>query len=112
MKYNFKLKLAPTCAGQSAYEGQGAYAGQLGNEEPLKKTKTSNDKYFREYYELGCLCVLTNKIEKFEGEDDAEAVEFYEKNCQCSRHTNSANRKCWDSLLTPKEHRKLVNSLN
>lgn len=73
--------------------------------------KPINNKYFREYYEIGCLCVLTNRIKKIEGGDDAIAVEFYEENCQCSRHTNSANRECWDSLLTPEEHKKLIKSL-
>ena len=55
-----------------------------------------NSKYFRKYYEDGCLCILTNKIKKIEGGDDKLAVDFYEKNCHCSRHTNSAKRECWD----------------
>lgn len=74
----------------------------------LEKIKPSNNKHFREYYELGCLCILTSRIKKMEGGDDAAAVEFYEENCQCSRHTNSANRECWDSLLTPEERKGLL----
>lgn len=60
------------------------------------KDNKNNDKHLREYYEIGCLCVSTNKIKKFEGPDDTLAVDYYEENCHCSRHTNSANRDCWD----------------
>lgn len=60
------------------------------------KENENNDKYQREYYEIGCLCIRTNRIEKFDGHDDTLAVDYYEENCHCSRHTNSVNRDCWD----------------
>lgn len=51
---------------------------------------------FREYFERGCLCVLTHRIDKFNGEDNELAVKYYEKNCTCSRHPESGERDCWD----------------
>lgn len=54
------------------------------------------DKFFREYYESGCLCLLTGKLEKYNGSDNEEAVDYYNDNCNCSRNINSANRNCWD----------------
>lgn len=52
--------------------------------------------YFREYFEKGCLCVLTRRIDKFSGEDNELAVKYYEKHCTCSRHPESETRDCWD----------------
>jgi len=47
------------------------------------------------YFEEGCLCIITNKIAK-KGPADDNALEYYLKNCTCSRHPESANRECWD----------------
>lgn len=82
----------------------------MATQENLTETEreAKANKYFRAYYELGCLCVLTNRIKRFEGADDAAAAEYYEKNCHCSRHENSANRECWDSLLTPADRKALI----
>lgn len=74
-------------------------------------TKNKANRHFREYYESGCLCILTNKIKKTEGGDDAAAVSFYDENCTCSRHPESANRKCWDSLLTLEQIKNLLQSI-
>ena len=50
----------------------------------------------REYFENGCMCILTEKMEKCKNLDDDKAVSYYLKNCHCSRHPESANRHCWD----------------
>ena len=50
----------------------------------------------REYFESGCLCILTEKIEKCNYLDDTIAEGYYLKNCHCSRHPESARRYCWD----------------
>lgn len=47
------------------------------------------------YFEAGCLCFLTGKIEKYNGQ--VEGIdEYYLNNCTCSRHPDSSNRYCWD----------------
>ena len=43
-----------------------------------------------EYFEEGCLCYLSGKIEK------GSSYQYYYDNCHCSRHPESANRHCWD----------------
>ena len=53
-------------------------------------------KSLREYFESGCMCILTEKIEKCNHLDDAKAEGYYFKNCHCSRHPVSARRYCWD----------------
>ncbi len=50
----------------------------------------------REYFENGCMCILTEKIEKCNHLDDAKVEGYYLKNCHCSRHPESARRYCWD----------------
>lgn len=41
----------------------------------------------REYFESGCICILSGNIPKLSSDfDNWEAVEFYEKNCNCSRN--------------------------
>lgn len=44
-------------------------------------------KFLREYFEVGCLCILRGEVQKL-GEEfsDEEAVEIYGKECKCSRH--------------------------
>ena len=49
----------------------------------------------REYFENGCMCILTEKIEKCNYLDD-KAEDYYLKNCHCSRHPESSTRYCWD----------------
>ena len=48
-----------------------------------------------EYFEEGCLCVLSGKIETAKANDD-NALQFYLANCTCSRHPESSTRSCWD----------------
>lgn len=43
-----------------------------------------------DYFENGCLCFLSGKIEK------GNTEEYYLAHCTCTRHPNSANRDCWD----------------
>ena len=50
----------------------------------------------REYFENGCLCILTEKIEKCNHLDDDKVEDYYLKNCHCSRHPESSTRYCWD----------------
>lgn len=49
----------------------------------------------REYFEQGCLCVLSGKIETAKPDDD-NAFQYYLEHCTCSRHPESATRSCWD----------------
>lgn len=50
----------------------------------------------KEYFEKGCLCILTEKIEKFKGDDEIGAENYYLNSCTCSRHPESSTRDCWD----------------
>ena len=43
-----------------------------------------------EYFEEGCLCYLSGKIEK------GSSYQYYYDNCTCSRHPESSTRPCWD----------------
>lgn len=43
-----------------------------------------------EYFEAGCLCVLSGKIEK------GATWEYYMENCTCTRYPESSSRECWD----------------
>lgn len=77
-----------------------------------KKLKAS-DKYLnarstRKYFENGCLCILENKIKLQITDDDQLAADYYWSNCKCSRHPKSASRVSWDSLLTTKERKDLL----
>jgi len=47
------------------------------------------------YFEEGCLCVLSGKIEKAE-QDDPNAYQYYLDKCTCTRHPESSSRHCWD----------------
>lgn len=41
----------------------------------------------RRYFESGCLCVLSGKLDKAAAPaDDGDAIAFYEARCQCSRN--------------------------
>lgn len=51
------------------------------------------------YFEQGCVCLLTNKIEKCDSQDPVEAEAYYTEKCTCSRHPESATRDCWDKQL-------------
>ena len=48
-----------------------------------------------EYFEKGCLCVLTGRI-KIAEERGEKGVQYYLENCTCTRHPDSADRECWD----------------
>lgn len=67
-----------------------------------------NSKHFRDYYESGCLCLLTGKLERFTGDNNLKAVNYYDENCQCSRNVNSANMKCWDRNKSKCNYKKGV----
>lgn len=54
-----------------------------------------SNKIIRQYFETGCLCLMTNKIQKSLA-NDHDAVSYYMKNCHCSRHPESKHRECWD----------------
>lgn len=44
-------------------------------------------KLFRDYFEVGCLCILNGTIQKMGVEcSDEDAVGFYSQECKCSRH--------------------------
>lgn len=59
----------------------------------MSKTKT---KGLVEYFEVGCVCVLTGLIPKHTTELHADAEQYYMERCTCSRHPESAARECWD----------------
>ena len=41
----------------------------------------------RRYFESGCLCVLSGKLDKAAAPaDDGDAIAFYEARCRCSRN--------------------------
>jgi hypothetical protein len=47
----------------------------------------------REYFEVGCLCILDGKVERLEAEvNNWKAVEYYEDNCTCSRNYRHLER--------------------
>lgn len=48
-----------------------------------------------EYFESGCLCVLSGKIATAKPGD---GLQYYLDNCTCSRHPESATRSCWDKV--------------
>jgi len=44
-------------------------------------------KFFREYFETGCLCIAAGEVDKKpEQTPDAEAWEYYHQKCTCSRN--------------------------
>lgn len=48
---------------------------------------STNHAYTREYFEEGCLCLISGKIlGKARSVPDREAVEYYEASCTCSRN--------------------------
>lgn len=49
-----------------------------------------------EYFEKGCLCVLTGRIEKVKA-DHPNPEQYYVDNCTCTRHPESGSRECWDN---------------
>lgn len=49
----------------------------------------------REYFQKGCLYILSGKIEIAKNDDD-QALAYYLEKCTCSRHPESATRACWD----------------
>ena len=41
----------------------------------------------RQYFEIGCLCVLGGRIDKAAvPADDGDAIVFYEARCECTRN--------------------------
>jgi hypothetical protein len=63
----------------------------------MKKEQLINpvDMAYLDYFEQGCLCVLSGRINKAASRDDI-GVQYYLDNCTCTRHPDSANRECWD----------------
>ncbi len=61
-----------------------------------------------EYFEEGCLCVLTGRIEKtlLVGE---EGCNYYMSNCTCTRHPERNREDCWDSNRV--ERMKAINMI-
>lgn len=50
-------------------------------------SNTERSKFFRAYFEEGCLCLLNNPSELAPKEwSDYLAIKYYEKNCKCSRN--------------------------
>lgn len=54
------------------------------------------DKLLVDYFELGCLCLITGKINKSTHKDVKVKAKYYMDNCTCSRHPECFKRFCWD----------------
>lgn len=49
--------------------------------------RDTNEKFCRDYFEFGCLCIQNGTLEKLGASvDDRIAADFYESNCSCSRN--------------------------
>lgn len=64
---------------------------ELIEENAVAENENSDESYshFREYFEVGCLCIINNKITKQLSLNDKDAVDYYWDNCKCSRHPES-----------------------
>lgn len=69
----------------------------------LAVKEETNNEFLVNYFEVGCLCLLTNKIKKPKTNDVNEKAYYYISSCTCSRHPESAKRACWDKNLSSSE---------
>lgn len=65
----------------------------------LNNSEKSTESNLVDYFERGCLCLVTDRIEKHNKETVSEGLDYYMENCTCSRHPESAKRLCWDKQL-------------
>lgn len=73
-----------------------------------KSIKNTKENYFlAKYFEIGCVCLLTGRINKPDTQDLDLAVDYYMEECTCSRHPESATRECWDRKLDHAEKQAL-----
>lgn len=64
--------------------------------------------FLRQYFEGGCLCLLSGILEKASRElSDIEACESYSKSCTCSRNPESP-RSPWDEKVPPAVIKNIV----
>lgn len=64
----------------------------------LEKLEQKRINSMIKYFEEGCLCVLTGKIAKATT-NDQRGIDYYMKNCTCTRHPESSSMNCKDSNL-------------
>lgn len=81
----------------------------MSNIESIKNTK--DDFLLAKYFEVGCLCLLTGRINKADTQDLELAADYYMEQCTCSRHPESATRECWDRQLNKAEKAELKLSI-
>lgn len=65
----------------------------------MKEIKDSVESRLVKYFEDGCLCLITGRINNPVSDDLANRVDYFMKNCNCSRHPESAKRDCWDTKV-------------
>lgn len=58
----------------------------------------------RDYFEKGCVCVLSGRIPATGWVSAEKAFDYYMNTCTCSRHPNSLNMTCWDRELSKEDH--------
>ena len=59
----------------------------------------SNGQFLAEYFEVGCLCLITERINQPKSSDFKEKADYYMAHCTCSRHPESAKMDCWDRKI-------------
>lgn len=50
----------------------------------------------RAYFEDGCICLPSGRIQKQNGGSDDDAIAYYMANCKCSRHPESKGEAPWE----------------
>lgn len=65
------------------------------HEKVLQTREQERIKHVVEYFEKGCLCLITERI-KLASAKGQEAINYYMEHCTCSRHPESETRDCWD----------------
>lgn len=67
------------------------------NDEGFETSEQRRIDHLVEYFEGGCLCLITGRI-KSANTKGQDAENYYMENCTCSRHPESATRYCWDRV--------------
>lgn len=67
--------------------------------ETINEVQAGESRDLVDYFERGCVCLLTSKFEKSDNKDPVQAAAYYMDKCTCSRHPESATRHCWDKTL-------------
>lgn len=52
----------------------------------MEYTEEERVKLLRDYFEMGCLCIINGELKISPNESNEAAVSKYYKECKCSRH--------------------------